>query len=94
MTTPKRCPESRAHYAHEYGHFRIQCPGGPDETPTVPALGHVQQTKWGEWQAVCAVPRCGWTFSQGNRTREDAEKYMRTHAAIAHPPAFPVTQEA
>jgi hypothetical protein len=29
----KRCPETRAHYAHEwYNPLRHQCPGGPDET--------------------------------------------------------------
>ena len=32
-TDVRRCPEKRAHYAHEwYNPLRIQCPGGPDET--------------------------------------------------------------
>ena len=33
--TVRRCPETRAHYAHEwYNPLRIQCPGGPEESTT------------------------------------------------------------
>lgn len=53
-------------------------------------IGYVQEANWGEWAATCAVPRCGWTFSQGNRTQADAEQHMRNHAAIVHPPRIPV----
>lgn len=33
VTPVKRCPETRAHYAHEWYDpaLRKQCPGGPDE---------------------------------------------------------------
>lgn len=94
--TVKRCPETRAHYAHEwYGPLRNQCPGGPDESaPAEPQVGFVQQARWGEWQAVCTEARCGWTHSKGNRSREDAEKHMRGHAAICHPPRVPVRRKA
>jgi hypothetical protein len=90
--THKRCSETRAHYAHEwYNPLRIQCPGGPDETPEEPpTLGTVQQARWGEWEAVCTVARCGWRHSQGNRTQAAAEKHMRNHAALVHPPRIPV----
>lgn len=34
----RRCPETRAHYAHEwYTPLRVQCPGGPAETEPEPA---------------------------------------------------------
>jgi hypothetical protein len=55
-------------------------------------IGFVRQARWGEWEAVCTVARCGWMFSQGNRTREVAEKHMRGHAAICHPPRIPVSR--
>ena len=54
------------------------------------AVGYVQQARWSEWEAVCTVSRCGWRQSRGNRTREDAERHMRGHAAICHPPRIPV----
>lgn len=60
------------------------------QTCSCASVGYVQQARWGEWQAVCTVPRCGWYASRGNRTRQDAEKMMRGHAAICHPPRIPV----
>ena len=53
-------------------------------------LGYVQRARWGEWEAVCTVARCEWHQSRGNRTREDAEKHMRCHADLVHPPRIPV----
>lgn len=90
----RRCPETRAHYAHEwYNPLRQQCPGGPDETPEPPSVGYVQQAKWGEWEAVCTAARCGWRHSRGNRTQTDAERRLRGHASLVHPPKIPVARD-
>jgi len=53
-------------------------------------IGYVQQARWSEWEAVCAIDRCGWTHSQGNKTREDAEASLRSHASLSHRPRVPV----
>ena len=90
-----RCAETRAHYAHRWVRGEgtstyVDCPGGPDETPEEPLLGHVRRAGWGEWEAICSAPRCGWRSSQGLKTKEAAEGRLRTHASIAHPPLLAV----
>lgn len=54
-----------------------------------PSIGHVQRASFGEWQSTCAAPHCGWYFGR-SKTQEDAEKRLRGHASLAHPPRIPV----
>jgi hypothetical protein len=56
------------------------------------AVGYVRQARWGEWEAVCTIGRCGWHHSMGNRTQADAEKHLALHAALIHPPRTPVSR--
>ena len=54
LTTPRRCPETRAHYAHRWapGGMWADCPGGPQEDASPPLVAAERERVLAEFETL------------------------------------------
>lgn len=58
-----------------------------ERTDHADEIGTLHPKPYG-YEAVCSVPRCGWTL--GKQSRVAAEDGLRGHASLSHPPVIKV----
>ena len=78
LTTPRRCPETRAHYAHRWapGGMWAECPGGPQEDASPSLVAAERERVLAEVEALARdlvpPPNCELRYDGSSDPRAEA----------------------